>query len=990
MRGKKILTTSLVLAVFLSTCMSVFASNDRQKLLVTEEASIKRTGIDNTSQTSGMCGDNLTWSFAGETGTLTISGSGEMWDACDYDFGVFWSNDSVTNVIFVGNITSIGAEAFSGSCIENISIPSSVTNIGAAAFVWCDCLKKITIPNSVISIGDHAFSFCSSLTSMSIPQSVKFIGASAFSGCSSLTSITIPDGVTEIGEYMFSDCSSMKNVTIPNSVTSIGDGAFFYCESLESIIIPSSVTSIGERAFFYCESLESITIPSSVTSIGESAFYWCNSITKITLPRSVRDIGKAAFSACTNLRSLNVEDDNPYFSSEDGVLYNKNKTTLVCYPSGKSGEFIISNSVICIEECAFLHCDRLTNITIPNTVTEIGMEAFFYCTKLTKIVIPNSITGIEYWTFASCENLVSIELPNSIEYIGQGAFEGTGISSLVLPNSLTSIGFEAFRRCKNITNIIIPNSVTYIGDNAFYGCTSLTKVIIPSTTTSIGDDAFEECNNFRDIYYSGTEEKWNKIKNAYGEKLNLSLNPNVTIHFNYVSNPLSIISYPANVTAKVNDSVSFSVKAQGEGLTYQWYYKKAGQTAWNKWGARTTATTTATANATWNGMQVYCKVTDKDGNSVDSNPATITIKQDLKITAQPTDKTVKLGESLTLSVRAEGIGLTYQWYYKKADATSFTKWNGRTHASETVTPNVSWNGIQLYCTVKDSSGNSLDSSVAKITVTQDLKITAQPTNKTIKKGDSVTLSLKAEGTGLTYQWYYKKAGATSFSTWNGRTHASETVTPNTTWNGIQLYCVVKDSSGKKVQSNTIKVLFSDVVTIVTQPTNVTAKTGDNVTFKFVAEGVGLTYQWYYKKAGATAWSKWNGRTTASTTATANASWDGMQVYCVVKNSSGSTLNSNIAKITLSDVLAITQQPSNVTTQAGQNVTFTVKAKGVGLKYQWQYKKSGQASWSNWGARTTASTTATSNATWNGMQVRCIVTDSAGNKITSNAATITIK
>ena len=85
-----------------------------------------------------------------------------------------------------------------------------------------------------------------------------------------------------------------------------------------------------------------------------------------------------------------------------------------------------------------------------------------------------------------------------------------------------------------------------------------------------------------------------------------------------------------STSVKVNDSVTFSIEAQGEGLTYQWYYKKAGQTAWNKWGARTTATTTATANATWNGMQVYCKVTDKFGNSVDSNPATITIKQDLR------------------------------------------------------------------------------------------------------------------------------------------------------------------------------------------------------------------------------------------------------------------------------------------------------------------------------------------------------------------------
>ena len=338
--------------------------------------------------------------------------------------------------------------------------------------------------------------------------------------------------------------------------------------------------------------------------------------------------------------------------------------------------------------------------------------------------------------------------------------------------------------------------------------------------------------------------------------------------------------------------------AEGEGLTYQWYYKKAGQTAWNKWGTRTTATTTATANDTWNGMQVYCKVTDKDGKTSDSNPATITIQRELKITTQPTNKTVKLGDSVTLSLKAEGNGLTYQWYFKKAGQTSFSKWNNRTHASETVTPNATWDGIQLYCVVKDSSGKSVQSNTVKITVTQDLKITTQPTNKTVKLGDSVTLSLKAEGIGLSYQWYFKKSGQTSFSKWNGRTHASETVTPNATWDGIQLYCVVKDSSGKSVQSNTVKITVTQDLKITTQPTDKTINLGDSVTLSLKAQGSGLSYQWYFKKAGQTSFSKWNGRTHASETVTPNATWNGIQLYCVVTDSAGKSLKSGTAKITI--------------------------------------------------------------------------------------------
>ena len=179
-----------------------------------------------------------------------------------------------------------------------------------------------------------------------------------------------------------------------------------------------------------------------------------------------------------------------------------------------------------------------------------------------------------------------------------------------------------------------------------------------------------------------------------------------------------------------------------------------------------------------------------------------------KITVQPASQSITLGETLKLSVKAEGNGLTYQWYFKKAGQSSFSKWNGRTHATEKVTPNATWNGIQLYCTAADAAGAKTKSDTVTIAVAGVPKITTQPVSQSIALGDTIKLSVKAEGAGLKYQWYFKKAGQTSFSKWKGRTHASETVTPNATWNGIQLYCEVTDAAGSSVKSDTVTVSFS--------------------------------------------------------------------------------------------------------------------------------------------------------------------------------------
>ena len=208
---------------------------------------------------------------------------------------------------------------------------------------------------------------------------------------------------------------------------------------------------------------------------------------------------------------------------------------------------------------------------------------------------------------------------------------------------------------------------------------------------------------------------------------------------------------------------------------------------------------------------------------------------------------------------------------------------------------------------------------------------------------------------------------------------------------MQVRCKVTDAAGKYVYSNAATITIGSVALSITKhPANLTVHAGDNATFKVTATGTGLKYQWYYKKSGATSWSAWSDRTTASTTATANDTWNKMQVRCKVTDSSGNSVYSNAATITIAAPLKITQQPSNLTTKAGNDVAFIIKASGTGLKYQWYYKKSGATSWTAWNGRTASSFFSTANSTWNGMQVRCIVTDAVGTKVTSNTIKITLQ
>jgi len=364
--------------------------------------------------------------------------------------------------------------------LTSVTIPNSVTSMGEQAFGECVSLLGITIPNGMTSIDEYTFYNCTSLTSVTIPNRVTSIGNYAFKECASLASITIPGSITEIGYEAFMGCTSLKSVTIPASVLSIDSEAFGYIDRDEkiddfkidyvkyteghryavrngfteevyfatselddgslritgyidnlssvSLIIPSEingkqVTGIGGQAFEGCTGLENITIPDSVTEIGLEAFSGCTSLTNITIPDSVTKIGSSAFSGCSSLTAIDVEIGNNNYTSVNGVLFNKGKTELICYPAGKTDKsYNIPNSVTSIGYSAFIDCTSITSITIPDSVTSIDSSAFGGCSSLKSITIPNSVTSIGYYAFYGCTSLTSVTIPKSVTGIDDWAF----------------------------------------------------------------------------------------------------------------------------------------------------------------------------------------------------------------------------------------------------------------------------------------------------------------------------------------------------------------------------------------------------------------------------------------------------------------------------------------------------------------------------------------------------------------------------------------
>lgn len=282
-----------------------------------------------SAPTSGQCGDNLYWNFNRDSGAFEITGNGEMY-----------------------------------SYVSPSDVPWGD---------WREEILSVTLPVGLDEIGRNAFYACTNLKSCTIPAGVEKINANAFAYCSSLEEVTIPDGIKEIPQACFSGCKALGKVNLPSSVEVIGSDAFMYT-AISGVSIPN-VIEIGPAAFGYCDNIIEFDIPQKVVSMGINLFEKCQNIKTVTIPASVLTIGASCFNECRKLENIFVDSKNPNYCSQDGVLYDKQRTVLYCFPGGRDEDFVIPNTVVLLKTNSFDGYFR-ENISIPVSLSEMEHSAF--------------------------------------------------------------------------------------------------------------------------------------------------------------------------------------------------------------------------------------------------------------------------------------------------------------------------------------------------------------------------------------------------------------------------------------------------------------------------------------------------------------------------------------------------------------------------------------------------------------------------------------
>lgn len=346
------------------------------------------------------------------------------------------------------------------------------------SYAFCNThLKKILWPDTMWEVGDAALNRCYELESFTLGSETNEIKSGAFEYCTALSNIELTPKILYIDARAFAN-SGLTEISIPKEIETIANQAFYKCEALKKIDFSDGVKEIKEAAFSYCSALEEIHLSKVLTKIGKEAFYACSSLTEITLPKKVINIGEDAFGACKALKEIKVEAGNTAFTSIDGVLFNKEKTTLLTFPFANTANYQVPVGTTKIAPSAFSECNKLASIQFPNTLIEIGSEAFYKCLKLENITFPNSITAVGEGALYGCEGLLQVELSKSMT---------------IIPDNLLS-------KCTKLQKIKIPEGINKIAYQAFSNCSSLTQVEIPASVNNIESESFKACESLNEIY----------------------------------------------------------------------------------------------------------------------------------------------------------------------------------------------------------------------------------------------------------------------------------------------------------------------------------------------------------------------------------------------------------------------------------------------------------------------------------------------------------
>ena len=291
-------------------------------------------------------------------------------------------------------------------------------------------------------------------------------------------------------------------VVVPNSITSlpvtgIGAWAFYFNYRVSALTLPETLVSIGDAAFTGCWNLSTINIPNGVTNIGSSAFEG-SGVTNFVIPGSVFNIGSNALLSCPSLGTITVDPTNAVYSSSDGILFDKARTTLISCPAGKTGNVIIPPSVTGVGHAAFAYCSGLTNISIPNSVSNIGEVAFARCLSLTEITVDGANAA-----YSSIDGVLFDKTQDTLLKCPAGK-----IGTYSVPETVRTIGYAAFDDCIGLTTIAIGTNVNFIDDYGFYLCLKLTAMYFRGNSCELGVSVFDY-SGITNIYYLPETSGWN-------------------------------------------------------------------------------------------------------------------------------------------------------------------------------------------------------------------------------------------------------------------------------------------------------------------------------------------------------------------------------------------------------------------------------------------------------------------------------------------------
>ena len=279
---------------------------------------------------------------------------------------------------------------------------------------------------------------------------IKCLRASLPSLCLTLSLAPLTSHALTQGDYTYTVTDSKATITAFNMsysgplsitnnlggypVTSIQGAGFGHCDGLTVVTIPDSVTSLGSYAFSGCGGMTRVTIPDSVISIGSCAFRYCTKLPSITIPASVTSIGGSAFDSSPALTAITVAQANAAYASSNGVLFNKNFTTLIKYPDGKTGAYAIPGNTTSIDSGAFSGCTGLTKLIIGTGITSIGWAMLCNCPGLTSVTVHSGVTSIDEYAFNNCPALTSVLFQGTPPSLGgSSVFTGTPVTIYYLP-----------------------------------------------------------------------------------------------------------------------------------------------------------------------------------------------------------------------------------------------------------------------------------------------------------------------------------------------------------------------------------------------------------------------------------------------------------------------------------------------------------------------------------------------------------------------------